>query len=61
MSIGDRVTYAGRVYVLRGHDPMSVPERQAEIVDEATGARRVVPLAALVPLPPGPEGLTPAA
>ena len=39
MRIGDLVTYQGTQYVLRGLDPMSVPDRQAELEDPATGER----------------------
>ncbi|MDQ5822566.1 MAG: hypothetical protein M3540_14115 [Actinomycetota bacterium] len=39
MRIGDLVTYHGTQYVLRGLDPMSVPERRAELEDPATGER----------------------
>ena len=45
MQIGDLVTYDGAVYVLRGLDPMSVPDRRAELEDPATGGRVRVPLA----------------
>jgi hypothetical protein len=44
MRIGDLVTYDGAVYVLRGLDPMSVPDRLAELEDPATGERVRVPL-----------------
>src|SRR2546421_153009 len=44
MKIGDLVTYEGRSYVLRGLEPMSVPNRRAELEDVATGERIVVPL-----------------
>ena len=44
MRIGDLVTYQGTQYVLRGLDPMSVPDRQAELEDPATGERLRVPL-----------------
>jgi hypothetical protein len=44
MRIGDLVTYHGTQYVLRGLDPMSVPERQAELEHPATGERIRVPL-----------------
>jgi len=45
MRIGDLVSYHGTQYVLRGLDPMSVPDRQAELEDPATGERLRVPLA----------------
>jgi len=47
MRIGDLVTYHGTQYVLRGLDPMSVPDRQAELEDLATGERLRVPFADL--------------
>ena len=37
MEIGSLVTYRGRVYVLRGFDPMSVPDRRAVLEDANTG------------------------
>ena len=43
MKIGDLVLYLGRHYYLRGFDPMSVPNRQAELEDPATGERVRVP------------------
>jgi len=39
MRIGDPVLYDGRLYVLRGIEPMSVDERKAEIEDPDTGER----------------------
>jgi hypothetical protein len=45
MRIGELVSYHGTQYVLRGLDPMSVPERQAELEDPATGERLRVPFA----------------
>jgi hypothetical protein len=45
MNIGDLVTYQGQPYVLRGLDPMSVPDRCAELEDPASGERIRVPLA----------------
>ena len=44
MKIGELVTYEGRSYVLRGLDPMGVPNRRAELEDVETGERLVVPL-----------------
>ena len=61
MQIGDQVIYRRRVFVLRGHDPMSVPDRQAEVVDPRTGERFFVPLDELEAAPPEPEGFSPAA
>jgi hypothetical protein len=43
MEIGDLVTYKGRAYVLRGLEPMSVPERRADLEDPETGKRLTVP------------------
>jgi hypothetical protein len=45
MEIGDLVIYQGRAYVLRGLEPMSVPNRRAELEDAETGEVVVVPLA----------------
>ena len=44
MEIGDHVTYDGRLYVLRGFEPMSVDDRQADLEDPATGEVIRVPL-----------------
>ena len=49
MRIGDQVTYEGRRYVLRGLDPMGVPDRRADLEDAETGERIRVPVAALEP------------
>jgi hypothetical protein len=37
MEIGKVLTYDGRTYVLLGMEPMSVPERRAELEDIETG------------------------
>ncbi|MDQ3065792.1 MAG: hypothetical protein M3R12_01385 [Actinomycetota bacterium] len=37
MQIGDPVTHAGRRYILRGLEPMSVPDRRADLEDAETG------------------------
>jgi hypothetical protein len=47
MEIGELVTYEGKSYVLRGLDPMSVPDRRAEIEDPESGEFLSVPLASL--------------
>lgn len=47
MQLGDVVIYHGRRYILRGLDPMGVPERRAEIEDTQTGQRFRVPVAEL--------------
>src|SRR5262249_54869250 len=52
MRIGDDIIYQGRVLVLRGMEPMSVPGRRAEVEDPATGERFVVPLEELEEAPP---------
>jgi hypothetical protein len=44
MKIGDLVTYQGRAYVLRGLEPMSVPNRRVELEDPESGEVIVVPL-----------------
>jgi hypothetical protein len=61
MRIGEQVLYHGRVLVLLGHDPMSVPDRRAEVEDPETGERFAVLLSDLAPLPPEPHGFDPAA
>ena len=61
MRIGDQVIYRGRVFVLLGHDPMSLTDRRAEIADPQTGERFTVPLAELRPASPEPEDFSPAA
>jgi hypothetical protein len=52
MNIGDLVTYQGRVYVLRGLDPMSVPDRHVQLEDPATGETISAPLAEVSPHDP---------
>ncbi len=52
MKIGDLVTYKGRAYVLRGLEPMSVPNRRVELEDSETGEVIVVPLAEVSPQDP---------
>src|SRR5438128_268854 len=37
MEIGDDVTYRGRKLVLLGHDPMSVPDRYAQVTVQQDG------------------------
>ena len=49
MKIDSYVIYEGRTYVLRGLDPMSMPDRRADLVDPETEERLQVPLASLVP------------
>ena len=47
MRVGDQVTYQGRRYVLRGLDPMGVPDRRADLEDAETGASIRVPISEL--------------
>ena len=61
MRIGDRVIYHGRVLVLIGHEPMSVPERRAQVEDPATGERFDVAYDELEESPAAPPGFDPAA
>ena len=49
MQLGDLVTYEGRTYVVRGLDPMGVPDRRADLEDVETGARRRVRIVDLEP------------
>ena len=49
MEIGTRVLWNGRVYYLRGWDPMGVPERRAELEDTQTRAHAVAPLEEVLP------------
>jgi hypothetical protein len=53
MKIGDLVTYQGLVYVLRGLEPMSVPERRAELEDPASGESVSVPFDEVAERPEG--------
>ena len=52
MEIGDLVTYEGCVYVLRGLDPMSVPDRHAHLEDLENDAHISAPLAEVSPRDP---------
>ena len=61
MQIGDEVIYRGRMLVLRGHEPMSVPARRAYVEDPATGEIFQVPYDELEPVPAPREGFDPAA
>jgi hypothetical protein len=45
MQIGDLVTYKGHAYVLRGLDPMGVPDRHVQLEDPVTGEQLSVPVA----------------
>ena len=61
MEIGGNVTYHGRVLVLLGHDPMSVPERYAQVEDPETGERFQVAYDELEPVRTDAQGFDPAA
>jgi hypothetical protein len=61
MQIGAHVIYRGRVVILVGHDPMSVPDRRAQVADLATGERLEVAYDELAEAPPEPQGFNPAA
>ena len=52
MEIGDFVTYNGKSYVLRGLEPMSVPDRRAELEDPESGEPLSVPFALVTAGPP---------
>ena len=55
MKIDDLVLYQGRLYYLRGLDPMSVPDRRVILEDPETGDERAVPagdVSAAEPCPP---------
>jgi hypothetical protein len=47
MRIGDFLDYEGRRYILRGLDPMGVPERRADLEDVETGESIRVAIAEL--------------
>jgi hypothetical protein len=47
MEIGDLVIHDGTSYVLRGLEPMSVPDRRAELADPENGEIVRVPVAEL--------------
>jgi hypothetical protein len=49
MEIGDSVIYRDKTYVLRGFDPMSLDERQAQLEDPDTGEVVLVPLDEVLP------------
>jgi hypothetical protein len=49
MEIGDLVTHNGETYVLRGLDPMSVPDRRAVLEHVPTGDCCHVPFAEISP------------
>ena len=47
MRIGDLLDYEAKRYILRGLDPMGVPERRADLEDVETGEAIRVPIAEL--------------
>ena len=47
MRIGDLIAYEGRLYAVRGLDPMGVPERRADLEDTENGTSIRIPIAAL--------------
>jgi len=47
MEIGGNVNYNGKCYVLRGLEPMSVPDRCAELVDPESGELISIPVSLL--------------
>jgi hypothetical protein len=47
MRIGDLLNYEGKRYILRGLDPMGVPERRADLEDVETGEAIRVSIAEL--------------
>lgn len=49
MMLGDAVTYRGKPHVVRGLQPMSVPERRAQVEDLESGRRVWVPMNDLTP------------
>jgi hypothetical protein len=52
MELGDLVIYCGRTCYLRGLEPMSVPDRLAELEDAATGESLSAPLQDIALAPP---------
>ena len=52
MQIGCDVIYKGKRYVLRGLEPMSVPDRLAEVEDPESGELLTVRVAVIQELPP---------
>ena len=47
MRIGDHLDYEGKRYIVRGLDPMGVPDRRADLEDAETGASIRVPISEL--------------
>ncbi len=61
MEIGDHVTWNGRIWVLRGLEPMSVPQRHAHLEDPVTGERVRAPLTEVAAAAAWPPSVPPAA
>jgi len=61
MEIGDEVLYHGRTLRLLGHEPMSVPNRRAQVEDPVTGERLEVPYDDLEEAPRPAQGFDPEA
>jgi hypothetical protein len=61
MEIGDLVIFQGRTLRLLGHEPMSVPNRRAQVEDVMTGERFEVPYDELEEAPPDVRGFDPEA
>jgi hypothetical protein len=53
MEIGNTLTYEGRTYVLVGLEPMSVPDRKADVRDVETGEVVSIPCSILAQLGEG--------
>ena len=45
LRIGETLSFEGRIHRLQGLEPMSVPDRRAELEDVETGRRRWVAVA----------------
>jgi hypothetical protein len=56
MRVGSHVIWQERVYVLRGFEPMSVPDARAELADPGSDELILVPAAELRPAPSPPHG-----
>jgi hypothetical protein len=58
MEIGKVLNYDGRTYVLLGMEPMSVPDRRADLEDTETGEVLMVPCSLLAQCSQGFERTT---
>ena len=61
MRIGEKVIHHGRVLVLLGHEPMSLPDRRAQVEDRETGEPFAVAYDELEEPRPSSQGFDPAA